>query len=127
MELQESIRQHPELSAWWEAAARGEFVLPHCDGCGRSHWYPRTICPHCGDSAIRQIAASGTGTLYSVTVNRMGPTPFAVAYVELTEGPRLLANIETDAPDALQIGSPVRLRISAEPGAVAGVPVFIPA
>ena len=35
--------------------------LPKCTSCGRFHWYPRRICPHCGSTTIELHAAKGTG------------------------------------------------------------------
>jgi uncharacterized OB-fold protein len=56
---------------------------------------------------------SGRGTVYASTVIRkaMGPwapaAPYAVAYVELEEGPRILANVVTDDPTSVAIGTAV--------------------
>jgi uncharacterized OB-fold protein len=57
---------------------------------------------------------SGRGTVYANTVvhKAMGPwaaaAPYVVAYVELDEGPRILANVVADDPTEVTIGAGVR-------------------
>lgn len=103
----------PEAAPFWTAAAEGRLVLPRCSDCATVIWYPRSWCPSCGSDAVTWTELSGRGTVYAVTVLRrgMGPwadaAPFAVAYVELDEGPRLLTNLVTDAPDEVRIGDAV--------------------
>lgn len=105
---------NPEAGPFWRAAAEGRLVLPRCDGCGHHVWYPRAWCPVCGSDDVTWVELSGYGTVYAVTVlhRGMGPwanaAPFAVAYVELAEGPRILTNVVTDDPTAVRIGDPVR-------------------
>jgi len=104
---------NPEAEPFWTAAADGRLVLPRCDSCGHHVWYPRSWCPVCGSDAVTWTELSGRGTVYAVTVlhKAMGPwaaaAPFAVAYVELEEGPRLLANVLSDDPTAVRIGDAV--------------------
>lgn len=105
---------NPEAAPFWSAAAAGRLVLPRCDACAQHVWYPRSWCPVCGSDDVSWVELSGRGTIYARTVLRkaMGPwqaaAPFAVAYVELEEGPRLLTNVVTDDPTALSVGDPVR-------------------
>lgn len=103
----------PEAEPFWTAAAKGRLVLPRCDACGHHIWYPRSWCPVCGHEAVTWIELSGRGIVYAVTVlhKAMGPwapaAPFAVAYVELAEGPRILTNVLCDDPAAVRIGDAV--------------------
>ncbi len=89
-------------------------MLPVCDACSHHIWYPRSWCPVCGTDAVTWTAMSGRGTVYACTVLRKatGPwaaaAPYIVAYVELAEGPRILANVVTDQPDAVGIGHAVQ-------------------
>jgi uncharacterized protein len=102
-----------EARPFWEAAADGRLVVPVCDACGHHIWYPRSWCPVCGDEAVTWTEMSGRGTVYACTVVRkgMGPwaaaAPYVGAYVELEEGPRILTNVVTDAPDDVAIGMAV--------------------
>lgn len=97
-------------TAWfWQAAAERRFVLPRCAACGRTHWYPRAVCPHCFGDASERVEASGDGVIYSYSVMRRVPEPYAIAYVTLAEGPTMLTNIVACDFDALRIGQAVRL------------------
>jgi uncharacterized protein len=98
-----------EAAPYWDAAAEGRLVLPVCDACGHTIWYPRSWCPVCGGSAVTWTELSGRGTVYACTVIRkgMGPwaeaAPYVGAYVELEEGPRLLTNVITADPESVHI------------------------
>ena len=57
--------------------------------------------------------AAGTGTVYSYVVHRHPPVPgkqlpLVIALVELTEGPRLMAELTGIDPGDVRIGMPVR-------------------
>src|SRR5260370_1393398 len=82
-----------EMQAYWDAAAQGKLLVRKCTGCGQLHHYPRTICPFCFSDKTEWIEASGKGTIYSYSVMRRAPVPYAMAYVTLAEGPRLVTNI----------------------------------
>ncbi|VTU24406.1 putative nucleic-acid-binding protein containing a Zn-ribbon [Variovorax sp. SRS16] len=100
----------PENQPFFEGTAQGVLLLKFCDGCGRHHYYPRTICPHCFSDRTRWIEAKGSGSIYTFSVLRLGtPTPFALAYVKLSEGPTMMTNIVDCDLDALEIGMAVRL------------------
>lgn len=114
-----------ESKPFWEAAATGRLLLKHCDGCGRTHWYPRPLCPFCFDSRTRWVESKGEGVIYSFTVMRRAKVPYVLAYVELDEGPTMMTNVVADDFDALFIGQRVRLSFGdAEDGSK--IPVFEP-
>ena len=48
-----------EAAPFFAAARDGRFVLPWCDDCGRTHWYPRAVCPHCFSVRLSWRPASG--------------------------------------------------------------------
>src|SRR5262249_60392998 len=62
---------------------------------------PRPFCPHCASREVSVFRASGKGRLYSYVIHHRpvpGFTPpYAIAVVELDEGPRLMTNI-VDCP-----------------------------
>jgi len=100
----------PENKPYFDGTARGVFMLKYCDACERFHHYPRAICPHCFSDRTRWVEARGTGTIYTFSVLRLGtPTPFALAYVQLDEGPRVMTNLVDCDLDALAIGMRVRM------------------
>lgn len=100
---------YPETSAFWEAAAEGQFLLRQCVKCEKAHWYPRPICPLCGGSDVTWITASGRGTLYAFSPARRASPAYTLAYVTLDEGPTIMTNIIGADPDALELGQPVHV------------------
>ena len=101
---------YPDNADFWAAAGEGRLIVKYCNDCKQFHWYPRTICPHCGSDRTEFKASAGTGTIYSVSVTRRaGPIAFAIAYVTLDEGVSMLTNIVDCDLDALRIGQKVRV------------------
>ena len=49
----------PETEAFVAAARAGRLMLPWCADCGRTHWYPRALCPHCSSTRLHWKPASG--------------------------------------------------------------------
>jgi len=103
-------QRNPETKPFWEAAAAGRFLIGRCTACGKAHYYPRSLCPFClGEAGLEE--ASGEGTIYTFSVTYRGaPAPFAIGYVALKEGPRLLTNFIDCDFEALAIGQPVKLK-----------------
>ncbi|MGE0726358.1 MAG: Zn-ribbon domain-containing OB-fold protein [Alphaproteobacteria bacterium] len=116
----------PETAPFRAAAAEGRFVLPHCRACDRAHWYPRAICPLCGSAEVEWRAASGNGTIYSVSVMRRADPPYALAWVTLAEGPTMLTTLVDCDIDMATIGQAVRVVVRAGADGVA-VPLVTPA
>ena len=114
-----------ETKRFWDAAAEGRFVLPKCAACGRTHWYPRALCPFCFSDRIEWQAASGKGTIYSYSVMRRAPVPYAIAYVTLAEGTTMMTNIVDCDFDALKVGQAVNLVFNPSDGGPP-VPMFTP-
>lgn len=116
----------PETEPFWQAAREGRFLVKGCDDCGRAHWYPRAVCPHCFSSNTQWKPASGRGVVYSFSPMRRADPPYTLAYVTLDEGPTMLTNIVDCDPDTLSIGKPVTLVLTpSEEGQP--VPTFTPA
>ena len=115
----------PDNAPFFAAAREGTLLLGLCRDTGRAFFHPRGVSPFTLTTNVGTTAASGRGTVYSVTVMR-GPTPRALAYVELEEGPRVFTEIVDGDPTAVRIGDPVRLTFrDAEDGQ--SLPVFAPA
>jgi len=106
----------PETQAFWDAAAKGRFLIRRCTACGRAHWYPRSICPFCWSDKTEWVEASGRGTIYSYSVMRRAPEPYVIAYVTLAEGPTMLTNLVDCDFGALAVGQEVRLKFSPSDG-----------
>jgi len=86
----------PETAWFWEGTRLGELRLQRCDQCGQ-HVFPLSaVCPTCYGRDLSIVASSGRARLYSYVINHMvaaGTEPYAIAVVELAEGPRLMTNI----------------------------------
>lgn len=99
----------PDNAEFWAAAREGRLLVRHCNSCGKSHWYPRTLCPFCmGDTHWKESA--GRGTIYSFSITRRaGPIPFCIAYVTLDEGITMMTRIVDVDLDSVRIGQRVAL------------------
>ena len=99
-----------ENKAFLDAAQNNQLSLKFCNSCKEPHYYPRTICPHCGSDDTLWVESKGLGEIYSYTVMRRGvEVPFAMAYVRLDEGISLLTHLTNCDFDAIQIGQKVRV------------------
>jgi uncharacterized OB-fold protein len=116
----------PETQRFWDAAAAGTLLIKHCAACGRSHYYPRSICPNCFSDRTEWKETSGRGTIYAFSVMRRVPVPYAIAYVTLDEGVTMLTNIVDCNLDAIRVGQKVRVAFKASEGGPP-VPMFAPA
>ena len=104
-----------------------------CVDCGQPYFYPRPLCPSCGSANVEWFTASGRATLYSYVINhRPAPgfeadAPYAIAVVQLAEGPRMMTNLVGVAatPEALELDMP--LRVTFEQRGDLSLPVFTPA
>ena len=99
---------HPEHQEYWDAAAEGTLLIKKCESCGEHHYYPRIICPFCSSDQTSWVKAKGTGSIYTYSVMRRG-VPYAIAFVELEEGPRMMTNIVDCNLDELYIGQKVHV------------------
>jgi uncharacterized OB-fold protein len=116
----------PETRPFWEAAVAGRLLIKTCTACGRPHYYPRSICPFCGSDRTEWQEASGKGTIYSYSVMRRVPAPYAIAYVTLEEGVTMMTNIVGCDLDAIRIGQAVKVVFKPTEGGPP-VPTFAPA
>jgi hypothetical protein len=115
-----------ETKPFWEAAAEGRLLIKRCTSCGQAHHYPRPHCPFCFSEATQWVAASGRGTIYSYSIMRRVPAPYAIAYVTLEEGVTMMTNLVDCDFDALRIGQRVRAVFKATEGGPP-IPTFTPA
>ncbi len=116
----------PETRPFWDAAAAGRLLIKTCLSCGQAHHYPRSICPFCGSDRTEWRDASGRGTIYSYSVMRRMPVPYAIAYVTLEEGVTMMTNIVDCDLDAIRIGQVVTVVFRPTDGGPP-VPMFAPA
>lgn len=83
-----------------------------CLSCGHPMATPRPRCAACGGQ-VEQADFGPAGTVYASTVVRITvgdrTPPYALAYVDLDEGPRILAHVAGDEVGAPAVESRVRL------------------
>lgn len=99
----------PESKPYWDGAAQGKLMIKSCTKCNKAFFYPRTICPFCASAETVWKEASGKGEIYSHSTMRRVPEPYALAYVTLAEGPKMLTNIVDCDFDKLEIGQKVHV------------------
>ncbi len=124
----------PETKDFWDGCQKGELRLQKCNECGGGSYFPpRPFCPRCGSRSVQSYVASGKGVLYSYVINHrprpdIGTEPYAIAVVQLTEGPRMMTNIVNCAqtPEALVLDMPVRVSFSKQSDTIS-LPFFEPA
>ena len=117
---------NPETQHFWDAAAEGKLLIKKCAACGEAHFYPRSHCPFCFSDKVEWQETSGRGTIYTYSVMRRAPVPYAIAYVTLAEGPTMMTNIIDCDLDGVRIGMKVRVVFKPTDGGPP-VPMFTPA
>ena len=94
---------------------------------GDYFYYPRSISPFSFTTNVDWVEAKGTGTIYSVSVMERAPEPYAIGYVELDEGPRIVTNFVDCDLKTLKIGQKVQVTFRPTEGGEYQLPVFKPA
>jgi uncharacterized OB-fold protein len=108
------------LPAYLDSApARYRLTASRCTACNRLDFPPRLVCLDCGGYDLAQEVLSGKGDVYARTVIARGSSPtefqeqqdligsYAVALVQLQEGPRILAQLTDVDPADVEIGMPL--------------------
>lgn len=122
----------PETAHFWEGTLEGELRLQRCDACDHVYFPPRPFCPACSARNVTVFAASGRGKLASYVISeRPHPAfdgPYAIALVELEEGPRMMSNIVgcPQTPEALELDMPLKVTFERLSDEIA-LPLFEPA
>jgi uncharacterized protein len=99
---------------WRKIPQRYNLIGTQCTTCGRYFFPPRTFCPDCRRAGkIADYKFAGNGTVITFTIIRTASeqfeqmTPYALAIIQLDEGPRLTGQVIGN-PDDVQIGMKVR-------------------
>jgi uncharacterized OB-fold protein len=103
---------------YWEATRNHELRIQQCDACGHLWFPPSFCCPQCLGEAITWTRVSGRAKLWSwINMWQMyylgfaNERPYLVAFVELEEGPRLMASLQGVAPDAPELRCDMPLEV----------------
>ena len=120
-----------ETEPFWAAAQEGRLVIERCSSCGAESFPPRGICRSCRVRAMVPVEITGSGRIYSFTVNyqRWLPdleVPYAIVLVEFPEHPgvRVTGRLRGCAPDEVAIGMTVEVGFEPGPGGFA-IPSFV--
>ena len=106
----------PPDDGLFAAAREQRSVVQACSACGTRRFPPRLRCARCGSAGAHLIETSGHGTVHSFAVvhQKLHPAfdariPYAVALVDLDEGPRMLSlMVDTDV-SAVHVGDEVQV------------------
>jgi len=101
---------------YWAATKRHELCLQRCQECGAFRLPPAPLCPECTALGGEWTKVSGRAKVYSFVIFHRAyhkafekDLPYAVAVIELKEGPRLLSNIVGITPDQICCDMPVEV------------------
>jgi len=114
------MRPLPLLTAenreFWTGGAHGKLKICFCNSCERAIHPPQLVCPTCLSLDVGSRAVTGTGTVYSFTVNYQPwypemAVPFALAVVDVDGAPgvRVTAQVTDTDPEAVRIGDKVQV------------------
>ena len=117
----------PDTAEFWQACAEHRLTYRRRRDTGEVVFYPRAD-PAGAD--LETCESAGLGTIYTFTVVRQhghpffrAHAPYVVAYVDLDEGFRLLAEVDADPAD-VRVGRRVEVGWEDQDGR--SVPVFRP-
>ncbi|HIF17368.1 MAG TPA: DNA-binding protein [Cycloclasticus sp.] len=105
-----AIEQEGPDQAYRSRLKQGIFALPKCKSCNELHFFPRVVCPHCGEFELEWQTVSGKGEVYSTTTIRRKPERggnYNVCLVTLEEGPRMMSRVEGVDSELVEIGDQV--------------------
>ena len=123
-----------DTGEFWRATKDKVLNYQRCKSCGTVIWYPRAYPAQCMEDEVEVLESAGQGAIYSFSVVRQSYHPFfrnlvpyAVAYVDVDEGFRMLTNITgvADPVHELHIGQ--RVKLVWEEHDELSIPLFTPA
>ena len=126
----------PDTQPFWDATKEKNLKYLTCDDCPEVIFYPRAHCTQCGSLNNTWNQSKGLGTVYtfSVVMQSRHPAfkdigPYAVAYVDLDEGFRIMTNVvNVDNPiEDIKIGMKVKLSWLDQGEGEIALPMFEPA
>jgi len=88
-----------------------------CPACGARFATPRVICLQCAHRGLERCTLSPTGTVWTFTIVHQQPpgsvmqVPYAIAQVELDDGPIVSAALVDTPLDTVRVGLPVEMTL----------------
>jgi uncharacterized protein len=115
-----------ETAPFWEAAQEGRLLVERCTACGAESFPPRGMCRACRGRSTAPVEVTGTGVVYSYTVNHQRwlpglEVPYAVVLVEFPDHPgvRVVGRLRGCPPEDVAIGMAVAVGFEPGPGGFA--------
>ncbi len=119
---------------YWEGVKAGELRYQTCTECNAVNFTPTAHCQKCGGKTEWKTS-KGEGEVYTYSVVRQNRIPgfselgaYAVAYVDLDEGFRMLTNVVVDGDPTkeVKIGQRVKVEFEKQDTGDYPIPVFRP-
>ena len=109
-------KPNADTAHFWDGCREHELRFQKCAKCGHVRWPASFLCPTCHSQETLWMTAKGRGKIYSYVIYHRAyhpgfekDVPYAVALVELDEGPRMLTNIIGCRPEEVQCDMPVEI------------------
>ena len=122
-----------DTQAFWQATKDKRLIYQQCADSGTVVFYPRRHCPGSLGSNLVWKESAGVGTVYTYSIVRQSYHPFfrsmapyAVAWIDLDEGPRLVSNV-VGVEDSASVRIGMRVKVRWEEHEKLCVPLFEPA
>ena len=124
----------PDTQPFYDATKEHRLTYQQCNACKNVVFYPRAHCTSCGSRDLAWKDSKGQGTVYTYSVVRLNRHPafmplgpYAVAYVDLDEGFRVLTNIVgvNDPLTDVKVGQRVKVQWEDQESGIA-LPMFTP-
>jgi len=101
---------------YWEYAKKHELRMQKCTQCGYIRFPVNIVCPKCHSMEAEWTRLSGQGKVYSYVIYQQAyhpsykdDIPYAVAIIQLDEGPRMESNITGCQMEDIKIDMPVEV------------------
>ena len=105
-----------DTAPYWEYCKKHELRMQKCKECENIRFPVSIVCPECHSMEAEWVKLSGKGKIYSFIVFRQAyhpayknDIPYAVAIIELEEGPRMESTITGCKMEDIQVGMPVEV------------------
>ena len=106
-----------ETQPFWDYCKKHELRMQKCPNCGFIRYPPSTVCPNCHSlDEAEWVKLSGRGKVYSFVIFQYvydrsftKDIPYAVASIELEEGPRMMSNITGIKLEDIKVDMPVEV------------------
>ena len=92
-----------DFEQYQQGLEQGKFLGLKCFRCRTVTFPPMGVCRHCGGMDLEVTPLKGEGVIRTFTVIRVAPEgrkpPYAVAMVEMEDGPYVIGNLVGTNPD----------------------------